>query len=90
MKKVLILQYSTLKSIGVQYNWPTGVGIKWTGKKSYWLEEGKEVGDGGTERLSAIGSGGQAAVSLTPDLDGTHIHIFEISQLEDLYVGDLV
>ena len=54
------------------------------------LEEGDEVGDRRTARLSAIGNGGQAAFSLTPDLDGTHIHIFEISQLEELYVGDLV
>ena len=90
-KAVLILQYSTLKSIVVQYNnWPTGGGIEWTGKKSSRLEEGDEVGDGRTARLSAIGNGGHAAVSLTPDLDGTPIHIFEISQLEELYVGDLV
>ena len=29
------------------------------------------VGDGGAEGSSAIGDGGQAAVSLTPDIDGT-------------------
>ena len=28
-------------------------GIKWTGKKSYWLEEGEEVGDGRAEGSSA-------------------------------------
>ena len=48
-----------------------GAGIKWTGKKSYWLEEGEEVGDGRAEWSSAIGDGGQAATSLTPDVDGT-------------------
>ena len=29
------------------------------------------MGDGGAEGSSAIGEGGQAAVSLTPDMDGT-------------------
>ena len=33
-------------------------------------EEGRELGDGKAERLSAIGGGGQAAVSLMPDADG--------------------
>ena len=33
--------------------------------------EGEEVGDGRAEGSSAIGDGGQAAVSLTPDIDGT-------------------
>ena len=69
-KTFLILQYSTLKSTVVQYNiWCTGVGIEWTGKKSYWLEEEEEVGDGRAEGLSAIGDGGQAAISLMPDVD---------------------
>ena len=41
-KTFLILQYSTLKSTAVQYNhWHPGAGIEWTGKKSYWLEEGE-------------------------------------------------
>jgi len=40
------------------------------------------VGDGRAEGSSAIGDGGQAAVSLTPDTDGTHVHIFESLQLE--------
>ena len=35
------------------------------------LEEGEEVGDGRAEGWSAIGDGGQAAISLTPDADGT-------------------
>ena len=29
------------------------------------------MGDGRAEGLSAIGDGGQAAISLTPDIDGT-------------------
>ena len=33
------------------------------------------VGDGTAEGSSAIGDGGQAAVSLIPDADGTHIRI---------------
>ena len=38
--------------------------------KSYCLEEGEEVGDGRAEESSAIGEGGQAAISLTPDAGG--------------------
>ena len=48
------------------------------------------MGDGRAEGSSAIGDVGQAAISLTPDLDGTHVHIFESSQLEGSYVGDLL
>ena len=48
------------------------------------------MGDGRAEGSSAIGDGGQAATSLTPDIDGTGpgslldsiVHIFESSQLE--------
>ena len=73
MKKTfLILQYSTLKGTVVQYNsWHRVAGIEWTGKKSYWLEEGEEVGDGRAEGSSAIGDGGQAAISLMADTVGT-------------------
>ena len=68
----LILQYSTLKSIIVQHNsWHTGAGIERTGKKSYWLEEGEEVAHGRAEGPSATGDGGEAAISLTSDGDGT-------------------
>ena len=35
------------------------------------MEEGEEVGDGTAEGSSAIGEGGQAAISLMPDADGT-------------------
>ena len=48
------------------------------------------MGDGRAEGSSAIGDGGQAAMSLTPDVDGMHICIFESSQLEGSYVGDLL
>ena len=37
------------------------------------------------EELSAIGDGGQAAISLMPDIDGKHVHLFESSQLEGSY-----
>ena len=45
------------------------------------MEEGEELGDGRAEGLSATRDGGQAAISLMPDADGTHVHIFESSQL---------
>ena len=84
------LQYSTLKITVIQYNiWHKEAGIEWTGNKSYWLEEGEEVRDGRNEGLSAIGDKRQAAVSLTLDVDGMQVHIFESSQLEGSYVRDL-
>jgi len=48
------------------------------------------VGDGRAEGLLAIRDGGQAAISPMPDVDGTHVRIFESLQLEDSYVGDLL
>ena len=51
---------------------------------------GEEVGDGRAEGSSTIGDEGQAAVSLTPDGDGTHTRIFESLQLEDSCIGDLL
>ena len=65
----------------VQYSWHTGTGIEWTGKKSYWLDEEDEVGDGRAEGSSTIGGGGEAAIPLTPDVDQTHVHMFESSQI---------
>ena len=47
------------------------------------------MGDGRAEGLSAIGDGEQAAISLTPEVAGTHSRIFESSNLEGSYVGDL-
>ena len=54
------------------------------------MEEGREVGDGRAEGSSAIGDGAQSAISLTPDVDGMRVRIFESSQLEGSYVGDLL
>ena len=48
------------------------------------------MGDGRAEGSSAIGDRGQAAISLTPDVDGMHVRIFESSQLEGSYVRDLL
>ena len=46
-KTFLILHYSTLKSTVGQYSsWQAGSGIKCTGKKSSWIEEQEEMGDG--------------------------------------------
>ena len=71
-KTFVISQYSTLKGKVVQCNnWHTGVGIEWMGKKNYWWEEGEKVGDSRAEGSSTIGDGGQAAISLQSDVDGT-------------------
>ena len=43
--------------------------------------------DDGAEGPSAVGDGGQAAMSLMPDIDGTHVHIFASLQLESSYGG---
>lgn len=48
------------------------------------------MGDGRAAESSATVDGGQAAISLRPDTDVVHTHIFESSQLEGLYVGDLL
>ena len=48
------------------------------------------MGDGRAERSSAIGDGEQATISLTPEVDGTQIHIFESLQLECSYIGGLL
>ena len=47
------------------------------------------MGDGRAEGSSAIRDGGQAAILLTPDINGMHVHIFESSQLEGSYIRDL-
>lgn len=44
------------------------------------------MGDGGAEGSSATGDGGQAAISLMPDVDGTGSGL----QLEGSKVGDLL
>ena len=48
------------------------------------------MGGGRAEGSSAIGDRGRAAISLTPDVDGTHVHIFASWQLEGSYIGDLL
>ena len=40
------------------------------------------MGDDKAEGSFAIGDGVQAAIFLTPDIDGEHFHIFENSQVE--------
>ena len=45
------------------------------------------MGDGRAGGSSAIGDGEQAAISLTPEVDGTLGHIFESFQLEGSYIG---
>ena len=77
----MVAQYSS---------WHTGASMEGTGKKSYWLEEGEEVGDDRAEGSSARGDGEQAAITLMPDINGTHVHIIKSSQLEYSYVGRLV
>ena len=48
------------------------------------------MGDGRAEGLSAIEDERQTAISLIPDADGMHVHIFESLQLEVSCVGDLL
>ena len=81
-----MVQYSKKYSSTVQQLGYRG----WHWEKSYWLEEGEEVGDGRAKGLSTVWEWRQAATSLESDIGGTHIHIFESSQLEDLYVEDLL
>ena len=48
------------------------------------------MGHGRAEGSSAIGDEGPGAMSLMPDVYGTHICIFESLQLEGSCVGDLL
>ena len=48
------------------------------------------MSDGRAEGSSTIEDGGQAAISLSPDVDGMHVCIFDNLQLEGLYVEDLL
>lgn len=57
--------------VGQDNSWHTGASIKRTSKKSYRLEEGKMGGDGRAEGSSTTGDGGQSAISLMPDINGT-------------------
>ena len=70
--KHLILQYRTLKSTVLQYNsWPQGLASSERSRRvTPWRRE-RRVGDGRAEGSSAIGDGGQAVISLMPDIDVT-------------------
>ena len=46
--------------------------------------------DSRAEESSAVGDGGQAAISCMPDVDGMHVRISESSLLEDSCVGGLL
>ena len=54
------------------------------------MEKGDVMGEGRAEGSSATGDGGQDAMSLEPDADGTHVHIFESLQLGGFHVGNLL
>ena len=59
-QKCFDLIVQCLEKYSRQYvSWHIGTGIEWRGKKSYWMEEGEEVGDGWAEGSSAIGVRGQ-------------------------------
>lgn len=51
-----------------------------------WLD-GEEAGDDRSDGSSAIGDGGHAAVSLTPDVDGTYLFILKVHYLDVCVVG---
>ena len=89
-KTLLILWCNTLKDTIVQYNnWHTEAGILWTDKMIYWLEEGEEMGDGRADGSSAAGDGGQAAISLTSDIDGIRSGSFLLSTLLKKWSSDV-
>ena len=54
------------------------------------VEKGDGMGEGRAEGSSATGGGGRDAMSLEPDVEGTHVHIFESLQLGGFYVGNLL
>lgn len=47
------------------------------------------VRDGRAEGSAATGGGGQATISLMPDIDRIHVHILESSQFEDRVLTEL-
>ena len=71
-----------------------GAGIQWTGKKSYCPEKEEELGDGRDGRAEeslATGDGGQVQFhSHWTLMDLPYVQIFESSQLEGSYEGDLL
>jgi len=64
----LTLQH--LKKFSVQYSWHNRGWHLVNRKEEFLQEEGGEAGGGLTEGSAAVGDGGQAAISLTPDADG--------------------
>ena len=76
----MILQYLGKYDSTIQ--WLSCRGWHRVNRQEEFLEEGEEVGDGRAEGSLAIGDRGQAAGSLTPDVDGPHVCIFESSQLK--------
>ena len=90
-KAFLILQHSTLKSTVVQYSsWHTGAGIEGTGRKSYWRRERRlEVAEL-KDCLQWETEGKLQFQSSMSDIDGTYVSIFKSSQLEGLFVRDLL
>ena len=48
------------------------------------------MGDGRAERSSARVDEAQATISPKPEAEGTHVGIFESSQLEGSYIEDLL
>ena len=84
-KTFLTLQCSTLESTVVQYNSRTAEANR---QEELLVEEGEE---GEMVGLKDHQQETEARCSsLMPDVDGTHVRIFESSQLEGLYVGDLL
>lgn len=69
-------------------SWRRGAGIDRIRQEELVTEQGEAVGDGRAEELSAIVDGGRAAVLLTPEADGTHLHIFASLQLKSSGVED--
>ena len=54
------------------------------------MEKGDGMGEGRAEGSSATGDRGCDVMSLEPDVDETHVHIFESLQLGGFYIGNLL
>ena len=88
-----IVQYHEKSTAGQYNSWHPRAGTEWTGRKSYWLRRGEEVGDDRTEGSSAMGGGGRAAVSLLPDTTGcanAHSHLCKFATLRCICRGLIV
>ena len=88
-KKHFHLMIQSLKTTVEHYSsWCTGTGIEWTDKKSYWLGEEGEVGDGRAEGSLATGDGGQAAISL--NLGNACWHLWKFTTWKFVHRGLIV